>query len=79
MTGRMTFPKAESWWIKYPRLVLVAESTAADCLWLEVRCAAPSVAGARGTEGSPTGKLVPLPDFRICFFCLSRSSRILRC
>ena len=37
MTGRMTLPNAESWWMKYPRLDLVTESRAADCLWLAVR------------------------------------------
>ena len=75
MTGKMTLPKAESWWMKYPRLVLLASSTA-DC-----RPPAHSLTGGDGA-GELTEELTEplLPDLSSkLFFCLSRSSRILRC
>ena len=51
MTGRMTLPKAESWWMKKPRLVLLADSRAV-WRWPEVRwppVPVPSVAEDVGT------------------------------
>jgi len=71
MTGRMTFPKAESVWMKYPELVLFAVSKALPT----DTCAGASDMEEEGTEDIPREEL---PDL-ISFFSLASSSRIFLC
>ena len=71
MTGKITLPKAESVWMKKPKLVLLAVSRARPT----VVCVGPSGIDEEGVADIPREEL---PDF-INFFSLANSSRIFLC
>jgi len=81
MTGRMMFPKEESWVIKLPKLVLLADSRAERCpLVIGLRpvsaatCAGLSVGPGAGSGTGAFGGVAVM-----AFFCRAKSSRIFLC
>lgn len=63
MTGRMTLPKDESWWMKKPKLVLFASSSAER--WPEVSWPA-ALLGRLVTAGAASGGIPRVGGLPAC-------------